>query len=190
MCNRALTSCVRKELAVALKDLLQHGLMEVGQSTSLVPLGCFPARSRAAHTPKMMHAWDLFVRYYDMKVSKHSSQYVIASFFFIRPCIFRAQHGKEYNETAQRKLTQSFGLEIVGGKAVTVKEVKIHNTMTVLHACTISSCIQTLLGGVAEILASHVPLKRSEDSQFKAFVCYALKFVITRLCRISSELSQ
>ena len=29
-CNRELTTAVRKELAVALRDLLQHGLMEVG----------------------------------------------------------------------------------------------------------------------------------------------------------------
>ena len=66
------------------------------------------------------------------------------------------QHGKEYNETAQRKLTQSFGLEMVGGKPVTVK--------------------QTLLGAIAEIQGSHQPLKRSDDAQFKAFVCHALKY--------------
>lgn len=128
LCNQELTTVVRKELAMALKDLLQHGLMEVGQSTSLVPFGCFPSRSR--QPTKMMHAWDLFRKYYEMK------------------------HGKEYNESPARKLSRSFDLNIVGGKAITVK--------------------QTLLTAIEDVLATHVPLKRSEDSQFKAFVCLAL----------------
>ena len=33
------------------------------------------------------------------------------------------QHGREYNDTTARKLSQSFGLEIVGGKAITIKQV-------------------------------------------------------------------
>ena len=36
-------------------------------------------------------------------------------------CIF--QHGKEYNATPARKLSQSFDLDIVGGKAITAKQV-------------------------------------------------------------------
>ncbi|KAK2174216.1 hypothetical protein NP493_817g01013 [Ridgeia piscesae] len=127
-CNRELTTAVRKELAVALRDLLQHGLMEVGQSSSLVPFGCLPNRSKKPM--KMMHAWDLVLKFYEMK------------------------HGKEYNDTPARKLSQSFSLDIVGGKAVTVK--------------------QTLLSAIEDILSTHTPLKRSEDSQFKAFVCNAL----------------
>ena len=68
-CSQELTTAVRKELAVALRDLLQHGLMEVGQSSSLVPFGCFSTRrSQPAQAPRMMHAWDLFTRYYEMKV--------------------------------------------------------------------------------------------------------------------------
>ena len=71
-CNQELTTAVRKELAMALKDLLQHGLMEVGQSTSMVPFGCFPTRgARPAQT--MMHAWDLFVKYYEMKVRRRKT---------------------------------------------------------------------------------------------------------------------
>ena len=34
------------------------------------------------------------------------------------------QHGKEYNESPARKLSQSFDLEIVGGKAITTKQVR------------------------------------------------------------------
>ena len=33
------------------------------------------------------------------------------------------QNGKDYSETPARKLSQSFGLEIVGGKAITPKQV-------------------------------------------------------------------
>jgi hypothetical protein len=33
------------------------------------------------------------------------------------------QHGKDYSDTPARKLSQSFSLEIVGGKAITAKQV-------------------------------------------------------------------
>lgn len=128
-CNKDIVMAVRKEFSSALRDLLQHGLMEVGQSTSLVTFGCLAARSN--RNAKMMHAWDLFLKYYEMK------------------------HGKEYNDSPARKLSQSFHLDIVGGKAITTK--------------------QNLLSGIDSVLSSHRPLKRSDDMQFKAFICLALK---------------
>jgi hypothetical protein len=67
-CNQELTTAVRKELAMALKELLQHGLMEMGQGQSVVAFGCFPTRSSQQQPSTMMHAWDLFVKYYEMKV--------------------------------------------------------------------------------------------------------------------------
>lgn len=126
--SQALTQVVRKELAMSVRDLMQHGLVELGQSNSLVTWGCFPNRS--AGTTKLMHAWDLLLKYYEMK------------------------HGKEYNESPARKLSQSFHLDIVGGKPITAK--------------------QTLLGAIDTVIQSHTPLKRTEDSHFKAFICLAL----------------
>lgn len=128
MSSPALTQCVRKDLSMAVRDLMQHGLMEMGQSSSMVPFGCFPSRS--ADLTRMMHAWDLLVKFYDMK------------------------HGREYNESPARMLSQSFHLDIVGGKPITAK--------------------QTLLGAIDTVLKSHVPHKRGEDSYFKAFICLAL----------------
>ncbi|CAM1306729.1 RUNDC1 (predicted) [Pycnogonum litorale] len=127
-CNEKLTTSVRKELAMAIRDLIQHGLMPVGQSKSLVPLGCFPVRSDSSRT--MMHAWDLILKYYQQK------------------------NGDIYNSTPARKLSQSFNLDIIGGSAITPK--------------------QTLLGAVNAVITTHTPLKRSDDSHFKAFVCAAL----------------
>ena len=77
------------------------------------------------------------------------------------------QHGQEYNQSPARKLSQSFHLDIVGGKAITSK--------------------QTLLGAIDTVIASHSHLKRSEDSHFKAFVCLALKWVFNEvfLCGFS-----
>jgi len=124
----ALTLCVRKQLSMAIRDLIEHGLMEMGQSRSLVPFGCLPSRSASAHS--MMHAWDLFLKFYEMK------------------------HGREYNESPARMLSQSFHLDNIGGKPITAK--------------------QTLLGAIATVISSHRPLKRSDDSQIKAFVCMAL----------------
>ncbi|KAH9495176.1 RUN domain-containing protein 1 [Bulinus truncatus] len=124
----ALTQCVRKDLAMALRDLMQHGLMEIGQSSSLVPFGCFPSRSH--QVTNMLHAWDLFLKYYEMK------------------------HGREYNESPARKLSQSFHLDMIGGKPITAK--------------------QTFLGAIDTVINSHTPLKRSEDAHLKAFICLAL----------------
>ncbi|XP_048779554.2 RUN domain-containing protein 1-like [Ostrea edulis] len=124
----ALTQCVRKDLAMAIRDLMQHGLMEVGQSKSMVPFGCIPNRSAAI--TQSLHAWDLLLKFYEMK------------------------HGRQYNESPARKLSQSFHLEMVGGKPITTK--------------------QTLLGAINTVISSHTPLKRSEDSHFKAFISSAL----------------
>nr|XP_022338513.1 RUN domain-containing protein 1-like isoform X1 [Crassostrea virginica]XP_022338519.1 RUN domain-containing protein 1-like isoform X1 [Crassostrea virginica]XP_022338529.1 RUN domain-containing protein 1-like isoform X1 [Crassostrea virginica] len=124
----ALTQCVRKDLAMAIRDLMQHGLMEIGQSKSLVPFGCLPNRSAAI--VQSLHAWDLLLKFYEMK------------------------HGRQYNESPARKLSQSFHLEMVGGKPITAK--------------------QTLLGAIDTVISSHTPLKRSEDSHFKAFISMAL----------------
>lgn len=126
--SQALTQVVRKELAMSIRDLMQHGLVELGQSNSLVTWGCFP--NRAAGATKLMHAWDLLLKFYEMK------------------------HGKEYNESPARKLSQSFHLDIVGGKPITAK--------------------QTLLGAIDTVIQTHTPLKRTEDSHFKAFICLAL----------------
>ncbi|XP_066944735.1 RUN domain-containing protein 1-like isoform X2 [Macrobrachium rosenbergii] len=92
-----LVLAVRKQLAPALRDLIQHGLMPVGQSQSLVPfLSCFPQRSQKA--TKLLHAWDLILKYYQLK------------------------KGDQYNRTPARRLSQSFNLEITGGSALTSKQ--------------------------------------------------------------------
>ncbi|GAB6018509.1 hypothetical protein CHUAL_000207 [Chamberlinius hualienensis] len=96
-CNEKLTSSVRKNLSLALRDLLHHGLYRTGQSTSLVPfIGCFAVSSDMG--PKTLHIWELILMYYEMK------------------------NGRAYNATPARRLSQSFNLEIVGGQAVTIKQ--------------------------------------------------------------------
>ena len=68
---------------------------------SLVPfIGCFPVRGPSASRLHSMHAWELILRYYEMK------------------------NGESYNSTPARKLSQSFNLELVGGVAVSNKQVK------------------------------------------------------------------
>ncbi|XP_003965057.1 RUN domain-containing protein 1 [Takifugu rubripes] len=89
-----LTSSVRKELALALKELLAHGLFCPSQTMSLVlaPISCLLPHHPAPHT---MHPWDLFVKYYHSK------------------------NGKAFVESPARQLSQSFSLP-VGGGPVTV----------------------------------------------------------------------
>ncbi|XP_041830026.1 RUN domain-containing protein 1 isoform X2 [Melanotaenia boesemani] len=89
-----LTTAVRKELAIALKELLAHGLFSPSQTMSLVlaPISCLlPYRP----APQTMHPWELFVKYYNSK------------------------NGKAFVESPARQLSQSFSLH-VGSGPVTV----------------------------------------------------------------------
>ena len=45
---------------------MQHGLAEVNHSRSMVPFGCFVVRS--TETTTQLHIWDLFLKYYEIKV--------------------------------------------------------------------------------------------------------------------------
>lgn len=105
-CSKELIHAVRKEFAIALRDLLQHGLMEVNYTTSLVPaFACFPLRAR--ENEKQLHAWDLFTKYYEIK------------------------HGKEFTDSPARKLSQSFNLDVIGGRAITIKQVIMIKTFKI-----------------------------------------------------------
>lgn len=98
LCNARVTTAVRKKLAMAIKDLVEHGLTQNNQNMSLVPLiGCFPVRGPAPKE-KSFHAWELILAYYDLK------------------------NGETYNSTPARRLSQSFNLELVGGVAVSNKQ--------------------------------------------------------------------
>ncbi|XP_063229326.1 RUN domain-containing protein 1 [Bacillus rossius redtenbacheri] len=96
VCDAKLAHAVRKQLALSIRDLMQHGLMPIGQSESVVPfVGCF------AHTQspvKTMHAWELVLKYYELK------------------------NGERFNSTPARTLSQSFKLDIVGGTAISSKQ--------------------------------------------------------------------
>ncbi|XP_068212199.1 RUN domain-containing protein 1-like [Palaemon carinicauda] len=109
--HEELVIAVRKQLAPALRDLMQHGLMPVGQSQSLVPfLSCFPQRSQKA--TKLLHAWDLILKYYQLK------------------------KGDQYNRTPARRLSQSFNLEITGGSALTSKQALLSTIGSIITSHT------------------------------------------------------
>ncbi|XP_042770999.1 RUN domain-containing protein 1 [Panthera onca] len=100
-----LTTAVRKELTVAVRDLLAHGLYASSPGMSLVmaPIACLlPAFSSA---PEAMHPWELFVKYY------------------------HAKNGRAYVESPARKLSQSFALPVMGGTVVTPKQ----SLLTAIH---------------------------------------------------------
>jgi len=72
---------------------------QVGQSASVVPfIGCFAQLNTSG---KSMHAWELILKYYELK------------------------NGDRYNSTPARKLSQSFNLDIVGGTAISNKQVRV-----------------------------------------------------------------
>lgn len=78
----------------------KYHLLQIGQSVSLVPFkACFlPRQSSSSIT---MHAWELILKFYEMK------------------------NGEQFNSTPARKLSQSFNLNIVGGNAISYKQVCI-----------------------------------------------------------------
>ncbi|XP_072299914.1 RUN domain-containing protein 1 [Eucyclogobius newberryi] len=104
-----LTAVVRKELAIALKDLLAHGLCSPSQTVSLVltPISCLlPYRA----TTRELHPWELFVKYYHSK------------------------NGKAFVESPARQLSQSFSLPVGGGPVtVTPKQSLLWAIHTVLN---------------------------------------------------------
>ncbi|XP_042529614.1 RUN domain-containing protein 1 [Dipodomys spectabilis] len=100
-----LTMVVRKELTMAVRDLLAHGLYASSPGMSLVmaPIACLlPSFSSA---PETMHPWELFVKYY------------------------HAKNGRAYVESPSQKLSQSFALPVTGGTVVTPKQ----SLLTAIH---------------------------------------------------------
>ncbi|XP_037791256.1 RUN domain-containing protein 1-like [Penaeus monodon] len=99
--NEEVTHIFRKQLTPALRDLMQHGLMPVRTFIDLLKVSVFdllwldesefglslvfPQRS---HKPtKLMHAWDLILKYYQLKKGDH------------------------YNRTPARRLSQGIALD-------------------------------------------------------------------------------
>ncbi|XP_053309904.1 RUN domain-containing protein 1 [Spea bombifrons] len=103
-----LTVEVRKELAVAIKDLLSHGLYASSQAMSLVlaPIACLiPVFTTS---PPTFHPWELFVKYYN------------------------ENNGRAFVESPARKLSQSFSLPVSGNTRITPKQSLLSAIHTVL----------------------------------------------------------
>uniref|UniRef100_A0A8D0GGS2 RUN domain-containing protein 1 n=1 Tax=Sphenodon punctatus TaxID=8508 RepID=A0A8D0GGS2_SPHPU len=101
-----LTLAVRKELTFAVRDLLAHGLYvsSPGMSLVLAPIACLlPAFTSS---PKSMHPWELFVKYYN------------------------AKNGRAFVESPARKLSQSFALPVTSGVTITPKQ----SLLSAIHA--------------------------------------------------------
>ncbi|CAF0803057.1 unnamed protein product [Rotaria sordida] len=124
---------IRQDLAPTLCALLEHGLYEADSSMNLSSWTCFPLTSVNKYSaPKeTMHIWKLFLKYYDMK------------------------DGYEFANNPARKLSQSFSLDIIGGKPITLTEY--------------------LLNGIDAVVKLHKKhTKQQMNCCFKSFICYAL----------------
>ncbi|KAG9264080.1 RUN domain-containing protein 1 [Astyanax mexicanus] len=104
-----LTALVRKDLALALRDLLAHGLYTPSQGMSLVlaPISCLLPFSPS---PQTLHPWELFVKYYHSK------------------------NGQAFVESPARQLSQSFSLPLGRSKVtITPKHSLLWAIHSVLH---------------------------------------------------------
>jgi hypothetical protein len=128
-CPEDVLNAVRKYFCPALRDLLQHGMMTVllirikinyllfvtqpsqAAHASRLRVGCLPSRQRPKDIGTVdtavgttvasgtVHVWSVFVAYFEMK------------------------NGREFSDAPVRKLSQSFNLENIGGRAFTSRQV-------------------------------------------------------------------
>ncbi|KXJ17647.1 RUN domain-containing protein 1 [Exaiptasia diaphana] len=111
-----LVNAVRKDLAMSLKEVMQHGLVRnvdsrLISSKSLV--ACIVPTTRTS-LPQRMHIWELFNSYYSLK------------------------HGREYNSTPASKLSEAFGISLDGSGATTSKQTllrTLHRIKTTHEPC-------------------------------------------------------
>ncbi|KAH9520884.1 RUN protein, partial [Dermatophagoides farinae] len=154
------TIMVRKGLAIALRNLIHHGLIghcnwndstdangslsltsstmattgtatTIGQLISM-GMGCFSSKTSPTLMSKTrpMHVWQLIIYYYELK------------------------NGSKFRSTPNRRLSQSFGLQSVTGHQTSPKH--------------------SLLAAIDDINDSHTRFKRNMDSHFKVFICRGL----------------
>lgn len=91
--NQKLTGVIRKRLAPALQNLMEHGLMTEGKSISVKSsltyvIGCMPHITNSSQSRQTAHAWELILKYYKMK------------------------NGDKFNSSPALKLSQSFNLDV------------------------------------------------------------------------------
>lgn len=95
-----LTSLVRKQLIPVVRELLEHGMLDVRTSKPAIT-ACLSssARAAAANAPrKAGSAWRLFARYYELK------------------------GGRQWNAQPARNLSAAFSIDVVGGQSVSAKQ--------------------------------------------------------------------
>ena len=143
------TNIVRKELAPAIRDLVHHGLGQGSSSLSVNPFsGCMSARGGAGARAGILHAWDVVMKFYEMK------------------------GGAEYNSAPARRLSRSFGLDLAGSGTGN-KQVRTGNTI-VYQKMIKSNLSKALLQTIGQILSSQQ--RKSPDAHFKTLICSGLKY--------------
>ncbi|KAL1449176.1 hypothetical protein WDU94_000396 [Cyamophila willieti] len=129
-CNSKVALAVRKHLAPTLQRLLQHGLSSPNTNQTVSVVQYISCASSVNKRQSTAHIWDLINKYYEIK------------------------EGPDFNCKPNRKLSESFNLEI-GAGTLGIK--------------------QSLLASIGNILAVHHKYKKfNPDSYFKSFVCDGL----------------
>lgn len=91
--------------------------------------------------------------------------------------MFFIKHGKELTQSATNKLSQSFNLNVVNGRPITIKQV-IKQAFVFCNFFTNYLNInfsKSLLNAIHQILTIHKFDTTNKDSCFKAFICLSLK---------------
>ncbi|KRZ78307.1 RUN domain-containing protein 1 [Trichinella papuae] len=100
ICPREILRAVRRNLCPALRDLLQHGLVDFPAHQGSV-FGCFSKYNE--YETNVLHVWNVVEKFYELKVADQL-------------------HGKELADAPVRKLSTAFQLENIGGKSITSRQ--------------------------------------------------------------------
>ncbi|KRY75253.1 RUN domain-containing protein 1 [Trichinella pseudospiralis] len=100
ICPREILRAVRRNLCPALRDLLQHGLVDFPAHQDSV-FGCFSKYNE--YETNVLHVWNVVEKFYELKVADQL-------------------HGKELADAPVRKLSTAFQLENIGGKSITSRQ--------------------------------------------------------------------
>ncbi|KAH9416689.1 RUN domain containing 1 [Dermatophagoides pteronyssinus] len=157
------TYMVRKELAIALRNLIHHGLIghcswldsNAANSNNGSMLLSNSAMTAASATTTVGQLFSMGMGCFSAKatpllISKTRPMHVWQLIIFY----YELKNGSKFRSTPSRRLSQSFGLQAVAGHQASPKH--------------------SLLAAIDDINDSHTRLKRSLDSHFKAFVCRGL----------------
>jgi hypothetical protein len=194
--NERMTVVVRKELAPALRDLIEHGLCvddgsHSGSSlivSTLFDWGCFSSRSSRVSSEdsfssassssqrRNLTSWDLILRYYNLKVCINilRIRYNIPEYSTLFPEIVFLVKKKIFTNLVNLIFVILSAFQDGGNfSSAPARRLSQSFNLNIVGGSAVTPK-QTLLTAILDVIETHTPFKRSPESHFKAFLSRGL----------------